>query len=358
MSKVKFPHKGKLPGKAAAFSTTTKIKRAPHIQGNRSSLRYQSRMQELEAEIALLTSYSSDTIYRLRYDTMTYDYVSPAVERLLGFSTEEIRRVNFRSLIVETKIITDGIKMVNGFDDLEAQRRKGDVSKWQADYLIRTRDGRKIWVSDVSYPWFDETGKIIGSVGSLHDITDRVLAEQNTREELTKIAGTDALTNLSNRRIFFNELDKELKRIRRSGNEVSMLLVDIDHFKKINDGYGHDVGDKVLIEIGKILLSCVRETDMVARLGGEEFGVLLPDTTLQGGFWVAERIRTTILKHEFVTGYDHPPIGCSVSIGVSHADPDQNRISSDLYKMADTRLYIAKNTGRNQVSIDEIVQMH
>src|SRR5262249_42138215 len=142
-----------------------------------SKVRRRSAMAELKQELAMLTSYSTDTIYRLRYDTMQYDYISPSVERLLGFTQDEIKGMNIPSLILETRIVANRLKPVDSFDTLEAARRQGNVNKWQADYLMRAKDGRKIWVSDISYPWFDSAGAIIGSVGSLRDITERVEAE-------------------------------------------------------------------------------------------------------------------------------------------------------------------------------------
>jgi len=315
-------------------------------------------IMELQDEIKFLTSYSSDTIYRLRYDTMNYDYISPSIVRLLGFTEEEVKRLNFRSLILETRIVTSGMKKVDSFAELEKRRKSGDVNKWQADYLVRTRDGRKIWISDISYPWFDEDGKIIGSVGTLRDITERIGVEEKVREELAKIAHTDVLTDLANRREFFTRLDGELKRINRTHSEVSVIIADIDHFKKVNDAFGHATGDQVLMEIAGVIKSCLRDTDLAARLGGEEFGILLPETPMEGAFWVAERIRLAIAKHNFTAGDKQMPLGVTVSLGVASATAGESLDCTELYKMADTRLYIAKNTGRNQVSIDEIDIMH
>lgn len=323
-----------------------------------SGLKMKTELDSLRKEIEFLTSYSSDTVYRLRYSDMRYDYISPAVTRLLGFGVEEIKKVNFRSLIVETRIVTNGMRSVDSFDDLEKKRKGGDVGKWQADYLIRTKSGDKIWVSDISYPWFDKNGDIIGSVGTLRDISERVQIEGQIKGELEKLANTDSLTGIANRREFFTVLDKELRRMGRSEEPVSVLIIDIDHFKKVNDLHGHDVGDIVLVNIGRIIKSCVRETDIAARLGGEEFGVVLPMTDSQGAFWVAERIRKSVMKHEFSLGVDKATISCSVSIGSATASQSDKKDSSELYKIADTRLYIAKNTGRNQVSVDEIMQTH
>ncbi len=315
-------------------------------------------VEKLRAELELLTSYSNDTIYRLRYDTMKYDYISPSVVRLLGFTMDEISEMNIRSLILETRIVTNALKTLESFSTLEEQRKRGDVSKWQADYLMRTKDGRKIWVSDISYPWFDGRGAIIGSVGSLRDITDRVHAEAQAKEEITRVVSTDLLTGLSTRRVFFTKLEDELKRIKRSHEDLSLLLIDMDHFKNINNNYGQEMGDKVLQAVARIIKACLRETDLGARIGGEEFGVVLPETPATGAFWVGERIRTSVAKETFNIGEDNQLFGCTVSVGIASARFDHNLDAEALYKIADQRLYIAKHTGRNQVSMDELVEMH
>lgn len=315
-------------------------------------------LSELKAEIELLTSYFTDTVYRLRYDTMQYDYISPSVERLLGFTREDIQRMGIRSLILETRIVTNAMKPVESFASLEENRKRGDVNKWQADYLMRARDGRKIWVSDISYPWFDDKGAIIGSVGNLRDITERVQSETLVKEEISRMTTTDLLTGLSARRVFFDKLEDELRRIKRSHEDLSVLLIDMDYFKNINNNYGQHVGDKVLQGVARIIRACLRETDMGARTGGEEFGVALPETPASGAFWVAERIRSSVAKEAFSLGDENHLFGCTVSIGVASARFDQNLDANTLYKIADQRLYIAKHTGRNQVSLDELVEMH
>lgn len=315
-------------------------------------------LDELKSEVELLSSFSTDVIYRLRYDTMKYDYISPSVTKLLGYNPAELMDMSVRTLIQETRIVSDGMKTVESYETLEENRRRGDVSKWQADYLMRTKDGRKVWVSDISYPWFDKKGAIIGSVGSLRDITERVEAESRVKEELINTANTDPLTGLVNRRVFFTRMEEELRRVKRSHTDISVLLIDIDHFKTVNDSYGHDAGDQVLTEITTLIQACLRETDTAARLGGEEFGCLLPETPASGAYWVAERIRTSIAKHSFMVSNGTQPVGCTVSIGIAGARFDEDTDAQSLYKVADTRLYIAKHTGRNQVSIDELVSLH
>jgi len=337
---------------------TAVIRRYIRKKAKAHDLRRSSSLAELKAEIELLTSYSTDTIYRLRYDTMKYDYISPNVLRLLGYSPEEMKTLNIRTLILETRIITDAMRTVKSFQPLEENRKKGEVSKWQADYLMRTKDGRRIWVSDISYPWFDQTGAIIGSVGSLRDITDRVEAETAAQEEMLRLSTCDILTGLSNRHVFFTRLEDELKRNRRSHEDLSILLIDIDHLRRINDEHGNEAGDAVIKGVAEIIHACLRETDVGARMGGEEFGVLLPNTPAAGSYWVAERIRTNVAKKNFGFGDGRELLGCTVSIGLASAHFDENMDAHSLYKAVDTRLYIAKHTVRNQVSMDELVEIH
>ncbi len=223
---------------------------------------------------------------------------------------------------------------------------------------MRTKDGRKIWVSDISFPWFDESGAIIGSVGSLRDITERVEAETLAKEEIARMANSDVLTGLSSRRLFFIRLEDELKRIKRNHEDLSVMLIDMDYFKNINNNYGQQTGDQVLKAVARIIDACLRETDTGARVGGGEFGIILPETPASGAFWVAERIRSSVAKETFALGEENHLFGCTVSIGIASAHFDQDLDANTLYKIADQRLYIAKHTGRNQVSMDELVEMH
>ena len=338
--------------------STTAGKSTLYGSNRKKGVPFISRMSELETLLELHTSYSADTVYRLRYEDMTYDYISPSVTRLLGFTPQEMKKVNFRTLILETRLVTDGMKTVSSFEELEQKRREGDVSKWQADYQIRTKDEREIWVSDISYPWFDDHGKVIGSVGSLRDVTDRVMIEQEIQDKIETIATVDALTGMMNRREFFGMLERELRLMHRTANDVSILLVDVDQLKDLAVVYGLDIRDYLIVEIGKIVKSALRDTDVVARLDGGQFAVILPDTPKEGAYWVAERIRSEVLKHSFETGADSEPTNCTVCVGVASALPGVETTATELFKTADTRLYIAKNTGRNQVSVDEILQTH
>ncbi|NBX03701.1 MAG: diguanylate cyclase [Alphaproteobacteria bacterium] len=330
----------------------------PSSRENVKIMNNNNEINELRDELALLTAYSTDAVYRLRYDTMDYDYISPSIRRLLGYNAAELKKIGIRSLIIETRIVADSMRTVTSMIPLEDARKRGEVSKWQADYLMKTKDGKKIWVSDISYPWFDDAGTIIGSIGSLRDITDRVAAETEAKEEIARMASTDLLTGLASRGMFFSRLEDEMRRIKRNREELSVLLIDMDYFKNINNNYGQDVGDQVLCGVAKIIRSCLRETDLSARIGGEEFGVILPETPASGAFWVAERIRSSVASETFALGDENHLFGCTVSIGIASANMSSEIDAGELYKMADQRLYIAKHTGRNQVSMDELAEMH
>jgi diguanylate cyclase (GGDEF)-like protein/PAS domain S-box-containing protein len=344
----KKPNSFKKPNK---IETKNISKNSEFVKVRKASLN--SQIKELQDEVKLLTSYSSDTIYRLDYRTMKYNYISPAISKLLGFTPLEMKRINFRSLIVETKLVTDGLKKISSFDDLEVQRIKGDVGKWNADYLIRTKSGDKIWVSDVSYPWFDESGKVIGSVGSLRDISERVKIENKIFSDLTKIKTTDALTGLPGKSNFFSSLDNEIKRSKRSGHEVSVAVIEVE----LNSEEAK-FSENILLHVSKLIQISLRETDFVAKMDSAQFAILMPDTNVNGAYYMADRIRDKILEEGISLGGDSAPVKCNISVGISNANAKDNLSATDLFKLADTRLYIAKNTGRNLVSIDEIAAVH
>ncbi|MBN2436715.1 MAG: GGDEF domain-containing protein [Spirochaetes bacterium] len=157
---------------------------------------------------------------------------------------------------------------------------------------------------------------------------------------------TDSLTGLVNRRYFFDLAQKEIDRSIRYGSKMSLILIDVDYFKKINDKYGHSAGDRVLYELALNLKSGLRSIDNIARLGGEEFVCVLPDTNLSRGLIVAERLRKKVEAMEVV--YDKYLIKCTISAGVAVSDPDQCSIGS-LLETSDMALYRAKRAGRNMV---------
>jgi diguanylate cyclase (GGDEF)-like protein len=174
-----------------------------------------------------------------------------------------------------------------------------------------------------------------------------VIAFENAR--LYSLAITDSITRLYVHRYFQLRLEEEVARSRRYNSTISLLMCDIDHFKAINDNYGHQQGDLMLKEISKILRKNVRTTDIAARYGGEEFAIILPETTQADAKIVAERIRRDVHQHEFPSIIEgQPPLKCSVSIGVAGFPLNADN-KDQLIQKADSSLYKAKDLGRNKV---------
>ena len=182
----------------------------------------------------------------------------------------------------------------------------------------------------------------------------RVFKERQLRKErstmlknLKELAITDELTQLYNSRHFFKQLDLEVYRSKRYEHPLSLLFLDVDHFKKYNDAYGHVQGNKVLIRLGQIIKSCLRTMDSAYRYGGEEFTVILPETEGKEALIVAPRIRASMEAEKFTPG-SGKIVNVTISIGVTEYCPDER--VSNFVERADKAMYIAKQQGRNQVA--------
>lgn len=172
--------------------------------------------------------------------------------------------------------------------------------------------------------------------------------ERLTYDKLHEEANTDGLTKCYNKMFFNNRLDLEVKKSKITGIPLSLIIFDLDHFKHLNDNFGHDAGDYVLKEMADILRdNGIRKDDTFARYGGEEFVVLLPQTNLKQAFEIAERLRQMIEEHSFI--YEEKKLPVSASVGV--ADYREGvETGTDLFKRADSSVYKSKDNGRNQVS--------
>ncbi len=183
-------------------------------------------------------------------------------------------------------------------------------------------------------------------------ITNHLVAEERA-ELMEQLSTTDPLTQLKNRMFFDKEFNKEWRRCSRMNCPISVIMIDLDHFKKLNDKYGHLFGDECLIKAAQAIRNEVaRPADCVARYGGEEFIVLLPNTNTKGANNIAKRMLDAVAKLEF--SVDGTPVKLTCSIGISTTIPDFKQDRSNLIKDADTALYYAKEHGRNQLhSIDK-----
>lgn len=163
--------------------------------------------------------------------------------------------------------------------------------------------------------------------------------------ELSNEAMTDQLTGIPNRRSFDERLELERERTRRSQSQVGLIICDLDHFKQVNDQHGHDVGDQVLRLFAASLVESVREIDLPARVGGEEFAIILPDATITEARTAASRIQEDLAEN-----VSREPISATASFGVASAGPDERELDR-LYKRADRAMYEAKRAGRNCIAI-------
>lgn len=175
---------------------------------------------------------------------------------------------------------------------------------------------------------------------------------QGLIDALVELSSRDALTGLANRRSFELALDREVDRVARSGEPALLLMLDIDHFKRVNDTYGHAAGDQVLRAVALALQDSVRPMDLVARTGGEEFAIVLPNCPAAFGATVAERVRRRVERHPVVVGSTGQSIGVTLSIGGAFA-PQWVRSTPALWiERADQQLYRAKAAGRNRVLLE------
>jgi diguanylate cyclase (GGDEF)-like protein/PAS domain S-box-containing protein len=179
-------------------------------------------------------------------------------------------------------------------------------------------------------------------------IIENITSRKELEHHLTDLAITDPLTSVYNRRHFTECAEREIKRSRRSGHPFSILMIDLDHFKQINDTYGHAAGDDILVSFTDIIQPVLRKHDILGRIGGEEFALWLPDTDEKGALRLAERIRKKVeaMKVPFNSEY----IGVTVSIGILSMDTlDETLTLDDLLQTADRALYRAKRNGRNRI---------
>jgi diguanylate cyclase (GGDEF)-like protein len=173
-------------------------------------------------------------------------------------------------------------------------------------------------------------------------------AYNRVRSQLANLVLTDPLSGCLNRRGLEQQLKRELARAARTGKDVALLALDVDYFKDINDSWGHQAGDTVIQEVGALLRSIARGGDCVARTGGDEFTLLLPETSAAGAFRLATRVREAVSLHRFP---GVAKLAVSVSIGLVADRVHDENILHDLHSRADEALYAAKDAGRDRVSI-------
>lgn len=240
----------------------------------------------------------------------------------------------------------------NDYDPVMNQMRRhlaGIDSVYEVQYRIKHKDGSWRWYYDRGkITKRDEQGKPLILVGIVFDITQQKhMEEQLERKnrQLKHMVDHDALTGILSRRALFSILKRALVQNQEdetsSGSSLVVLMIDIDHFKRVNDVHGHVVGDAVLVEVAQIIQQSIRNSDWIGRYGGEEFLVILENTHVDQAYEISERIRANISQHIFTEG-----LHLTISGGLARAD---GRHVDSLLQIADQRLYAAKNGGRNKI---------
>lgn len=261
---------------------------------------------------------------------------NPAAEATFGYRSDEILGQSL-DLLLPAPVRARHQALVRDFSTAQ-ERRRGSESR--RELVARRKDGSEfpaeIAISRADHP----EGRLYTAV--LRDISER----KRTEEELRRLATTDPLTGVANRRHFLEVAAGELTRHRRYRRPAALLMLDIDFFKVINDGLGHAAGDAVLVRFAEVCHEGLRQNDLIGRLGGEEFAILLPETDVNGALEVAERLRHSLAATPVSVGSGVARF--TVSVGVAACHPDDDSIEATLVR-ADRALYAAKHGGRNRV---------
>ena len=299
-------------------------------------------LQRSEALYRQLTENMKDVVWVLDTDTLRFLYVSPSVWALSGFTPEEIMAEPMdASLMPELQgPIRDLISQ--HCNDLKSGKITLDTF-FTHEIELPCKNGATVWTEIVSHLAYNPESGHIELHGVTRDISERKLFQR----ELEYHAHIDYLTGVNNRGQFMRLAEQELARTVRYGGDLSNFMVDVDHFKKINDTHGHKSGDLVLKKFAELCLETLRGMDIIGRVGGEEFAVLLPETGVEQALEVAERLREKLASASVATE-GGLAIRFTVSIGVTCLK-SKNENMDVLLVNADKALYVAKKTGRNKV---------
>ena len=269
-------------------------------------------------------------------------FANPKFAETTGYSVEEAIGQNPRILKSEG---------MPGPDYKELWETILSGCSWHGVFHNRKKNGELYWESAVISPVKDENGRITHFLAVKEDITER-----RRMEELLQLqATTDELTHLTNRRRFLELAYNEIKRANRLNHSLSIAMIDIDYFKSINDTYGHAAGDEALGIFAKICQEYIREIDILARFGGDEFAMLLPETGSHQAFTVVERIRQALASHPVM--FADRPILITISSGISGLEAKDETLDM-LLGRADQALYQAKEMGRNCVVVEKSSVVH
>ncbi len=271
-------------------------------------------------------------------------YINSQFTNLTGYSVEDVLGKNPR-------ILSAGKTPPQVYKELWDTVFSGGV--WQGDLLNRRKDGEEFWESIAISPIRNKEGAVTHFVGIWQDSTQRKhhLEDVERRSiEFERQAITDDLTGIYNRRFVFSELEREIERAKRYNRPFSGMMIDVDDFKKINDQYGHPIGDRVLRTLAAVLKQSLRKVDVLGRYGGDEFLVVLPETKLEAVKRAARRIQKNLADYEenVIGGLSH----FTVSIGLFSSERLGESNPKEIIEKIDEALLKAKQAGKNKIIIE------
>lgn len=314
-----------------------------------------------ETRYRLLAENISDVIWILDVNMMRFRYVSPSIEKLRGYTADEVLLQSISEVLTPASLKLFHKKLPTYVQEYLDGKNGVHVNEVEQP----CKDGSTIWTESTTSFRINEDTSHLEVYGVSRDITERKLNErllmqanqelqshikkiEQLRGELQEQAILDPLTGLYNRRYLAEFLTHEFKRAERENIPISLLMMDVDHFKSINDSYGHKTGDKFLIAIADLLKNNSRGSDIACRYGGEEFLLVLPGTDSQTAYDRAEQFRTQCAKIQIQ--YETKSIGITVSAGIA-TYPRHTEMAEDLILKADKALYQSKQNGRNRVMV-------
>jgi diguanylate cyclase (GGDEF)-like protein/PAS domain S-box-containing protein len=309
---------------------------------------------EFRREAALEALRESEEKYRRIAENMSnmvsdidaegnFTYISPSNQRILGYRPEDlIGKAAYEKLHPDDK---DRIL----FEYNLAVMTKIDG---ESEYRYQHADGHYVWLHSTGHIILGGAGEYLGAIINSIDITERKLTEdalKKSEKKYRELSIIDDLTQLYNSRHFHVQIEIEIERSNRYGQPLTLLLLDLDKFKKFNDKYGHVEGDNVLSKLGQVIKRCLRDPDSAYRYGGEEFTIMLPMTTSEEGIVTAKRIQTELRKENFSPVLDQN-INMTVSIGMAQYNPMEDM--KTFVRRVDKLMYQAKKDGRDRICPD------
>ena len=306
-----------------------------------------AELQAGEEKYRLLTETMLDVVWTADAETLCFRYVSPSVERLLGYTPAELVGTSLLAA-VDPAVIDDVKGLIRKGVDTFLSLSPGTPAFRTDELHLPCKHGGGVWVEVLSTCCRNPRTGVVELHGVARDISER----RATQARIAYMAQHDPLTELPNRAVLTDRLRQAIAAARRNGRRVGLLYIDLDRFKPVNDAHGHAVGDLLLREVAIRMRGCVRESDTVGRIGGDEFVVLLPlIDTLPDAEIVAEKIRAALAEPFHLADLW---LEVSSSIGIA-LYPDHGADAAALMVHADAAMYVAKHRGRDRVTVFSLV---